>query len=72
MPLSKPVKGEYNWDVKLNTALDYLDGKHTISVVSVPANASSTGSIGQIAYNSNYVYICVATNTWVKVSRVAF
>lgn len=25
MPLIKPTDGELNWDVKLNTALDYLD-----------------------------------------------
>jgi len=31
---------------------------------SVPANASSTGTVGQIAYDSDYVYVCVATNTW--------
>ena len=30
----------------------------------VPATASSTGTAGQIAYDSNYVYVCVATDTW--------
>ena len=29
MPLNKPVDGELNWDVKLNTALDYLDAQTT-------------------------------------------
>lgn len=72
MPLSKPVKGQYNWDVTLNTALDYLDAKNTVSVVAVPSTATSTGSVGQIAYNSTHLYVCVATNTWVKVARVAF
>lgn len=32
----------------------------------VPASSSSTGIAGQVAYNSNYVYICVATNTWIR------
>lgn len=72
MPLSKPVKGQYDWDVTLNTALDYLDGKATVSVVAVPSTASSTGSIGQIAYNSTHLYVCVATNTWIRVLRAAF
>jgi len=31
---------------------------------SVPANASATGTAGQIAYDSSYIYICTATNTW--------
>lgn len=35
---------------------------------SVPASASSTGSVGQIAYDSDYIYICVATNTWKRAS----
>ena len=29
-----------------------------------PATASSTGTAGDIRYDSNYVYICVATDTW--------
>lgn len=33
---------------------------------SVPATSTSAGTIGQVAYNSNYVYICVATNTWIR------
>jgi hypothetical protein len=27
MPLNKPSRGDLNWDVSLNTALEYLDGK---------------------------------------------
>lgn len=30
----------------------------------VPLNASSEGEPGQMAWDTNYVYICVATNTW--------
>ena len=29
-----------------------------------PASASATGTAGDIRYDSNYVYICVATDTW--------
>lgn len=29
-----------------------------------PANASATGTAGDIRYDANYVYVCVATNTW--------
>jgi hypothetical protein len=31
---------------------------------SVPANSSSNGNAGTIRYDSSYVYICVANNTW--------
>ena len=29
-----------------------------------PASASATGSTGDIAWDANYVYVCVATDTW--------
>ncbi len=29
-----------------------------------PSSSSDTGSIGDIRYTSDYIYICVATNTW--------
>ncbi len=32
--------------------------------VTAPATNSSSGVAGQIAYDNDYLYICVATNTW--------
>jgi hypothetical protein len=29
-----------------------------------PANASSTGSAGQVVWDADYIYVCTATNTW--------
>lgn len=37
-------------------------------VVSVPATAESTGTAGDVAYNSTHFYICTATNTWRRVA----
>lgn len=31
---------------------------------SVPATASSNGVTGTVRYDSSYVYVCVANNTW--------
>lgn len=36
----------------------------------VPASSSAVGTKGQIAYSSGNVYICVATNTWVRTTAV--
>jgi len=36
--------------------------------VSVPATASSSGQTGDIAYDENYIYICIATDTWKRSS----
>ena len=30
----------------------------------VPATAGATGTKGQIAFDSSYIYICIATDTW--------
>jgi hypothetical protein len=33
---------------------------------SAPATATSTGTAGDVAYDSGFIYVCVATNTWVR------
>jgi hypothetical protein len=33
----------------------------------VPSTASSTGRKGAVAFDANYFYVCVATNTWKRV-----
>lgn len=33
-----------------------------------PASATSTGSAGEIKWDSNYIYVCVGTNTWKRVA----
>jgi len=34
---------------------------------SVPGSNSATGQAGQIAFDSSYLYICIASNTWKRV-----
>ena len=34
----------------------------------VPASASSDGVAGDIAYDSDYLYICIASDTWKRVA----
>ncbi len=34
----------------------------------VPASAAATGTAGQIAYESGWLYVCVATDTWERVA----
>jgi len=29
-----------------------------------PSSSSDTGTLGEIRYDANYIYVCVATNTW--------
>ena len=42
--------------------------KGVVASGSAPASATSTGVAGTIAYDSSYVYICTATNTWKRVA----
>lgn len=39
-----------------------------LSFSPVPATLTSSGTVGDIAYDTSYMYICTATNTWKKIS----
>jgi hypothetical protein len=43
---------------------DYMLNKKT----SVPATAGDTGTAGDYAVASGFLYVCVATNTWERVA----
>ena len=43
-----------------------LSDTRSPNYVSAPATPTSSGVQGQRAYTDNYVYECVATNTWVR------
>lgn len=38
----------------------------------VPTTSASTGTVGQVAHDSNYIYICVATNSWKRITAGSF
>lgn len=45
-----------------NTATQYrLSALNT-----APASASATGTTGEVRITSDYIYVCIATNTWVR------
>ena len=35
-----------------------------IMPISTPSSASDIGTTGQVAVDTDYVYVCTATNTW--------
>lgn len=39
-----------------------------ISTGKTPASAAAAGTQGQIAWDSDYLYVCVAANTWKRVA----
>lgn len=45
-------------------ALDVNSDAIRIRTAQTPASAGATGTAGMICWDSSYVYVCVATNTW--------
>jgi hypothetical protein len=39
-----------------------------VAAPAVPATAAAAGSVGQIAWDSGFIYVCVAANTWKRVA----
>ena len=37
-----------------------------------PGSPTSAGVPGQIAYDANYLYVCIYTNTWVRASLASW
>lgn len=52
-------------DVDHAATKQYVDNK---ILSSTPANASDTGTAGQIKWDSSYIYVCIAANTWKRVA----
>ncbi|MFA6065260.1 MAG: hypothetical protein WCW44_04890 [archaeon] len=48
--------------------LDILDDGIRIRTAKTPASATAAGTQGDICWDANYVYICVATNSWKRVA----
>lgn len=45
-------------------ALDINSNTIRLRTAKTPASATATGNAGTICWDSSYVYVCVATNTW--------
>ncbi|WP_157895426.1 hypothetical protein [Verrucomicrobium sp. GAS474] len=49
----------------MNDGVNALQVNGTIRIgSSPPANATSSGVAGTITWDSSYIYVCTATNTW--------
>ena len=50
-------------------ALDVNSDKIRLRTAKTPASASDTGNAGDICWDSSYIYVCVATNTWRRIAH---
>lgn len=63
--LYRDAANSWKTDDKMTAALGFNMGT---AGVGVPASAGATGVKGDIAFDSSYIYICTATNTWKRVA----
>jgi hypothetical protein len=54
----------------LNANATILD--NAAIIVAAPASATAAGKPGQIAYDATHIYVCVATNVWVRATLATF
>lgn len=47
-------------------------GELSAAVGASPTTSSSTGTIGQFTFSDNFMYVCIADNTWRRVPIAAF
>jgi hypothetical protein len=71
----KMVFGSYNGGTELDFMTLNSDGSATIhgdtiniATQKTPSSATDTGTKGDIVHDSNYIYVCTATNTWKRVA----
>lgn len=52
--------------------LDVSGDSIRVRTSQTPASATAAGDVGQICWDSNYVYVCVADNTWKRAALSAW
>ena len=52
--------------------LDVNDDHIRVRTAKTPASAGAAGNAGDIAWDSGFVYVCVATNSWVRAALAAW
>lgn len=58
--------GELTWSNLIPESLDHL------RVVAVPSSSSATGTAGDVAFDTDYIYLCVTANTWKRIALTSF
>ena len=52
--------------------LDINSDAFRVRTSRTPASASASGNAGTIAWDSSYIYVCIATNTWRRVAHATW
>jgi hypothetical protein len=65
LPLKADRVGKY---LKFNATTGVPEAAEALASSGTPASATATGITGTINWDSSYIYICTATNTWKRTS----
>lgn len=64
--------GWLQWFLALARAITSLIGIVSLQVVGIPANSGAPGTVNQVALDNDFLYVCVASNTWKRIPLVSF
>jgi hypothetical protein len=70
-PVITPTEDTY-FVVTDNKLVRRVNSADVIIKTTAPLTSSSTGLTNNISFDSNYLYICIAENTWKRIALTSF
>jgi hypothetical protein len=70
-PVITPTEDTY-FVVTDNKLVRRVNSTDVIIKTTAPLTSSSTGLTNNISFDSNYLYICIAENTWKRIALTSF
>jgi hypothetical protein len=61
----KTIGGPHEIDITGDIA---TTGSFFLTTPKTPSGAGDTGTVGQIAWDTSYLYVCTATDTWTRIA----
>lgn len=58
-------------DVRIDDTLRVASSGGFIAPTQTPSSATDTGTTGQIAWDADFIYVCIATNSWKRAAIAA-
>lgn len=66
-----PSSSSTYWTTIAQDGTNGVDGTPGVSWVTAPTSYNSTGTVGQFAYSGSYLYACISTNRWIRITASA-
>jgi hypothetical protein len=63
---------EFFGSAEINGHLNVNDNRITIATPFTPASSTATGTKGEVAWDDDYIYVCIDTDTWKRVALSAW